>query len=72
MWALHTAKLHRTTSNCEFFHSHFNQTFYKVHPSFFTFLQILEDTIQTNTDIKINSAQNNIKKIPKNKKILSV
>ncbi|KAE9533011.1 hypothetical protein AGLY_009439 [Aphis glycines] len=71
MWATHSATLNRTTNNCESFHSHFNQTFYKTHPSFFTFLQILKDTIQTDTYIKINSAQNNIKKISKNKKILN-
>lgn len=71
MWASHTATLKRTTNNCESFHSHFNEQFYKAHPSFFTFLQILKDTIQTDTYIKINSANNNTKKIPKNKKILN-
>jgi hypothetical protein len=67
MWASHMT-LHITTNNCESFHSHFNQTFYKPHPPFFTFLQILKDTIQTY--IKINSPQNNMKKIPKIKNIL--
>jgi hypothetical protein len=58
VWASHTATLHRTTNNYESFHSHFNQTFYKAHPLFFIFLQILKDTINTDTYIKINSAQN--------------
>jgi hypothetical protein len=62
MWASLTTTLHRTTNNREPFHSHNNQKFYKAHPSFFTFLQMLKDTIQTDTYIKINSAQNNIKK----------
>jgi len=66
----HTATSKRTTKNCESFHSHINEQFYKAHPSFFTFLQILKDIIQTDTYIKINSA-NNCKKIPKNKKILN-
>lgn len=63
MWTSHSVTLNRTTNNCEFFLSHFNQIFYKAHPSFFTFLQILKDTIQTDAYIKINSAQNNIKTI---------
>jgi hypothetical protein len=73
MWASHKYSeiIHRTVNNCESFHSHFNQQLYKAHPSFFTFLQILKDTIQMDTYIKINSVQNNIKKIPKNKKILN-
>jgi len=71
MWTSHTAALKRTTNNCESFHSYFNEQFYKAQPSFFTFLHILKDTIQTDTYIKINSANINIEKIPKNKKILN-
>jgi hypothetical protein len=64
MWASHTAKLHRTTNNCEYFYSHFNQTFSKAHPSLFTFLQIVKHKIQRDPYIKISSIQHNIKKIP--------
>jgi len=41
MWVLHTVTLKRTTNNCKSFHSHFNEQFYKAHPSFFTFKKIL-------------------------------
>ncbi|KAF0763477.1 MULE domain-containing protein [Aphis craccivora] len=47
MWTSYSVTLNRTTNNCESFLSHFNQIFYKAHPSFFAFLQILKDTIQT-------------------------
>jgi len=44
MWASHTATLKRTTNNCESFHSHFNEQFYKAHPLFFTFVKTKNTT----------------------------
>lgn len=35
IWAAFTADLTRTTNNCEYFHSHFNEQFYKAHPNIF-------------------------------------
>ncbi|KAE9535981.1 hypothetical protein AGLY_007882 [Aphis glycines] len=59
------ADLTRTTNNCESFHSHFNEQFYKSHPNIFTFLEILIKTVQTDVYIKINSC---IKNIPNSRK----
>jgi hypothetical protein len=66
IWAAFAADLTRTTNNCESFHSHSNEQFYKSHPNIFTFLEILIKTVQTDVYIKINS---NIKNIPNPKKI---
>uniref|UniRef100_A0A2S2NZ79 MULE transposase domain-containing protein n=1 Tax=Schizaphis graminum TaxID=13262 RepID=A0A2S2NZ79_SCHGA len=52
IWAAFTADLTRTTNNCESFHSHFNEQFYKSHPNIFTFLEILTKTVQTDDYLK--------------------
>ena len=69
VWASHTATLKRTTNNCESFHSHFNEQFYKAHPSFFTFVKIFKETIQTDTYIKVSSSNNDRKKFQKTRKL---
>jgi hypothetical protein len=40
IWTVFVNDSTRTTNNCEFFHSHFNEQFYKSHPNIFTFLEI--------------------------------
>jgi len=65
-----TESLCLTTNDCESFNSHFNQQFYKSHPTISIFLKILVENVQTDTYIKINSANLNIPNTPKNKSTL--
>lgn len=65
-----TESLCLTTNNCESFHSHFNQQFYKSHPNISIFLKILVENVQMDTYIKINSENLNIPNTPKNKSTL--
>lgn len=52
---------------CESFHSHFNGQFYLANPSIFSLLKILKHHVQTDTFIKINSVNMNIKNVNKSK-----
>ncbi|XP_050546551.1 uncharacterized protein LOC126908469 [Daktulosphaira vitifoliae] len=60
IWALMDPSLARTTNNCESFHSHFNDQFYKAHPSINIFLKILIENVQSYNYIKIYSSNNAI------------
>ncbi|KAE9521938.1 hypothetical protein AGLY_017672 [Aphis glycines] len=56
------ASISGTTNNCESFHAHFNELFYKSHPHINIFLKILISNVQNNTYIQINSCNLGIQK----------
>lgn len=62
VWAEHSSSLQRTTNACESFHSRFNSYFYHTHPHIFQFINTLID-LQSDTYIRIRSANSNLKKI---------
>lgn len=51
IWAASEDDLTITTNNCESFHSHSNEQFYKSHPNIFTFIYILTETVQADVYI---------------------
>ncbi|KAE9525826.1 hypothetical protein AGLY_014052, partial [Aphis glycines] len=57
-----SARISKTTNNCESFHAHFNELFYKSHPHIYIFLKILISNVQNNTYIQINSCNLGIQK----------
>lgn len=56
LWSNLSSDLYKSTNACESFHSDFNAHFYHHHPNIYTFLDVLK-TFQTNTYIKIRSAE---------------
>jgi len=62
LWSNFSASKSRTTNNCESFHAHFNEQFYKSHPHINTFLKILISNVQNNVYIQINSCNVGVQK----------
>jgi len=55
IWSNFSASISRTTNNCESFHAHFNEQFYKSHSHINTFLKILISNVQNNQIYSIHS-----------------
>jgi len=54
IWSNFSGSISRTTNNCESFHAHFNEQFYKSHPNINIFFKILMN-VKNNVYIQINS-----------------
>jgi len=62
IWAKKEATLERTTNNCESFHAKFGDLFTSAHPNIAVFIKNLL-AMQTDSYIKMNSANNNKSRI---------
>jgi hypothetical protein len=60
VWTQASAEPTLTTNACEFFHSHFNSSFYTTHPNIFMFIEKLKE-IQIELYIKLNSINTSFK-----------